>query len=392
MESQAVLPGLRSTGSVNPKQLPDVEFEEKVDPGIETLYEEGEMTRREGADQKALAQLFNTSDLMCDAATALIDDSFFRCFTSAPPDNWNFNWYLFPAWCIGFVVRHLVMFPLRLLLIFLVMTSFFAMFFPLQILMKDTPTRRQWERTLVQFIAVGWMAAWSAVVKYHGPRPAPRTGCIWVANHSSMIDYTILTAYMPFAAIMQLQPGWVGFLQKRVLSCLGCLWFHRTEVKDRQIVAQRMHEHIRDPAATPLLVFPEGTCVNNEYTVMFKRGAFDLGATVCPIAIKYNKIFVDAFWNSRRQPFSWYMFKLLTSWALVADVYFLPPQQQQEGESAVEFAQRVQKMIADVAQLRIVPWDGYLKYYNLASKRPQLVETRRRTIAKGMYACINPVE
>jgi hypothetical protein len=33
------------------------------------------------------------------------------------------------------------------------------------------------------------------------------------------------------------------------------------------------------PAAgsTPLLIFPEGTCVNNEYCVMFKRGAFDLG-------------------------------------------------------------------------------------------------------------------
>lgn len=61
-------------------------------------------------------------------------------------------------------------------------------------------------------------------------------------------------------------------------------------------------------------------------------------------------------------------FKLLTSWALVADVYFLPPQSLQEGESAVDFAQRVQKMIADVARLRIVPWDGYLKYYNLASK------------------------
>ena len=39
--------------------------------------------------------------------------------------------------------------------------------------------------------------------------------------------------------------------------------------------------------------------MNNEYCVMFKRGAFDLGVTVCPIAIKYNKIFVDAFWNRR---------------------------------------------------------------------------------------------
>lgn len=38
--------------------------------------------------------------------------------------------------------------------------------------------------------------------------------------------------------------------------------------------------HVNDPDTPPLLIFPEGTCVNNEYCVMFKRGAFDLGATV----------------------------------------------------------------------------------------------------------------
>ena len=46
-----------------------------------------------------------------------------------------------------------------------------------------------------------------------------------------MIDYIILTAYSPFAVIMQLHPGWVGFLQTKVLNCLGCLWFNRTEVR-----------------------------------------------------------------------------------------------------------------------------------------------------------------
>ena len=69
-------------------------------------------------------------------------------------------------------------------------------------------------------------------------------------------------------------------------------------------------------AGVPLLIFPEGTCVNNEYCVMFKRGAFDLGATVCPVAIKYNKIFVDAFWNSKRQSFTAH---------LVCSASFLPP-------------------------------------------------------------------
>lgn len=82
------------------------------------------------------------------------------------------------------------------------------------------------------------------------------------------------------------------------------LFFVVLQVKDRKLVGERMKAHVAAADTTPLLIFPEGTCVNNEYCVMFKRGAFDLGCTVCPIAIKYNKIFVDAFWNSRRQSFT----------------------------------------------------------------------------------------
>ena len=58
----------------------------------------------------------------------------------------------------------------------------------------------------------------------------------------------------------------------------------------------------------------------------------------------------------------------MSSWALVGDVWFLEPQQRLEGESAIEFAGRVQRLIAERAKLEIVPWDGYLKYYNLEKK------------------------
>ena len=95
----------------------------------------------------------------------------------------------------------------------------------------------------------------------------------------------------------------------------------RAQVKDRLIVAQRMKAHVQAPDTTPLLIFPEGTCVNNEYCVMFKRGAFDLGATVCPVAIKYNKIFVDAFWNSKRQSFTAHLVRrleLAVAWRCMA--------------------------------------------------------------------------
>ena len=32
------------------------------------------------------------------------------------------------------------------------------------------------------------------------------------------------------------------------------------------------------------------------------------------------------------------------------------------------------------AKLRVVPWDGYLKYYNLGDKHPGLIEKRRKVI------------
>ena len=76
------------------------------------------------------AALLDTGDLMCDAADALIDDSFFRCFTSAPPDPWNWTWYLFPQWCLGVVLRYFILFPLRLALVLagmcLGLTAFFS--------------------------------------------------------------------------------------------------------------------------------------------------------------------------------------------------------------------------------------------------------------------------
>ncbi len=100
---------------------------------------------------------------------------------------------------------------------------------------SDHARRSRWEQSLVQFQCQMFVASWTGVVRYHGPRPVNRPNHVWVCNHTSMIDYIILCAYSPFAVIMQLHPGWVGFLQTRVLNCLGCLWFNRTEVRPRSI-------------------------------------------------------------------------------------------------------------------------------------------------------------
>lgn len=96
--------------------------------------------------------------------------------------------------------------------------------------LQDQRRRLSWERTLVQFQCRMFVASWTGVVRYHGPRPVNRPNNVWVCNHTSMIDYIILTSYSPFAVIMQLHAGWIAFIQTRVLSCLGCLWFNRNEV------------------------------------------------------------------------------------------------------------------------------------------------------------------
>ena len=57
--------------------------------------------------------LLNISPFMTDAAAAMVDDSFMRCFQQHPPDPWNWNVYLFPTWVLGCVVRYCILYPLR---------------------------------------------------------------------------------------------------------------------------------------------------------------------------------------------------------------------------------------------------------------------------------------
>eukprot|EP00803_Ostreobium_quekettii_P001706 evm.model.scf_582.10 EVM.evm.TU.scf_582.10 scf_582:55705-60927(+) len=361
----------------------DMEAKNELERKVEKSYVDADEERLASAKGSLLQEVLDISSVLSDGAACLVDDSFFRCFTSATPDPWNWNFYLFPLWACGVVIRYLLLFPIRLLLLLGGFAVFLTSFFTVQLTMRDCALKRRLEKALCRFQFTMFVVSWTGVIKFHGPRPTAAPNRVWVANHTSMIDYIILSSYFPFAVIMQLHPGWVGWLQRRVLNCLGCLWFKRTEAKDRKLVMEKMRNHIRDPRS-PLLIFPEGTCVNNEYSVMFKRGAFDIGATVCPIAIKYNKIFVDAFWNSRRQSFTQHLLKLMSSWAVVCDVYFLEPQTLRPGESWQSLASRVQGMIAKRAQLRVVSWDGYLKYYNLGEKHPQLIEKRRRVFANSI--------
>ncbi|XP_057686891.1 glycerol-3-phosphate acyltransferase 3-like isoform X3 [Corythoichthys intestinalis] len=123
----------------------------------------------------------------------------------------------------------------------------------------------------------------------------------------------------------------------------------------------RLKDHVNDKTKLPILIFPEGTCINNTSVMMFKKGSFEIGATIYPVAIKYDPKFGDAFWNSSKYSMVNYLLRMMTSWALVCNVWYLPAMHQQEGEDAVQFANRVKSAIAHQGGLVDLQWDGGLK-------------------------------
>ena len=56
-----------------------------------------------------------------------------------------------------------------------------------------------------------------------------------------------------------------------------------------------------------------------------------------------------------------YLLMMMTSWAIVCDVWYLPPMQKLPDEDAAVFAARVKNEIAKKGGLVELDWDGQLK-------------------------------
>ncbi|EDW01946.1 glycerol-3-phosphate acyltransferase 3 isoform X4 [Drosophila grimshawi] len=203
-------------------------------------------------------------------------------------------------------------------------------------------------------------SAISAVITYHNEDNRPSSG-ICVANHTSPIDVLVLMCDTNYSLIGQRHGGFLGVLQRALARASPHIWFERGEAKDRLIVAERLKQHVSDPNNPPILIFPEGTCINNTSVMQFKKGSFEVGGVIYPVAIKYDPRFGDAFWNSSKYSMMQYLYMMMTSWAIVCDVWYLPPMYRQDGESAIDFANRVKGVIAKQGGLVDLVWDGQLK-------------------------------
>ncbi|KXJ14427.1 glycerol-3-phosphate acyltransferase 4 [Exaiptasia diaphana] len=310
-------------------------------------------------------------DFFKSGCEAIIDDEVTKRFSAAELESWNLltrtnkNYHyvstkLSIIWVLGFLFRYCILLPLRLTLVIYglgLLTLSTAVLAQL----PESNFRKRVDRICMLASFRILARALSAVITSHNKHNMAKGGGICVANHTSPIDVLILACENSYSMIGQRQPGLFGFIQKILAKSQDHIWFERFEMKDRMIVTKRLREHVEDPSKNPMLIFPEGTCINNTSVMMFKKGSFEIGGVIYPVAIKYDSTFGDAFWNSSAEGFGQYLLMLFTSWAIVCDVWYLEPMYKKENETSVQFANRVKGEIAQQGGLVDLIWDGQLK-------------------------------
>ncbi|CAF94330.1 unnamed protein product, partial [Tetraodon nigroviridis] len=302
---------------------------------------------------------------------SIVDDQVTQRFSSEELASWNLltrtnqnfryiSLRLTIFWGMGVFVRYCVLFPLRITLAVIGLSWLIIGTILVGLLPESSVT--SWLSELVHLTCYRICArGLSATIHYHNRENKPRKGGICVANHTSPIDVVILANDGCYAMVGQIHGGLMGVIQRSMVRACPHVWFERSEMKDRHAVTSRLRAHVAAKTKLPILIFPEGTCINNTSVMMFKKGSFEIGGTIYPVTIKYDPRFGDAFWNSSKYNMVSYVLRMMTSWAIVVNVWYLPPMTIREGEDAAQFANRVKSAIAHQGGLLDLPWDGGLK-------------------------------
>ncbi|XP_050505811.1 glycerol-3-phosphate acyltransferase 4 isoform X2 [Diabrotica virgifera virgifera] len=315
-------------------------------------------------------ELSNVFEYVKAGVEAIIEDQVTSRFEAEELKNWNLlirtnrgyefiSWKLTFLWLGGFFIRYFFLFPLRLII-----CCFGVFWLTLCTALVGYVKPGEFKTSINKYVSImcfGILSrAISSVITYHNEENKPKNG-ICVANHTSPIDVLILMCDNCYSLIGQRHGGFLGIFQRALARASPHIWFERSETRDRSAVANRLKEHVSNPKNPPILIFPEGTCINNTSVMQFKKGSFEVGSVIYPVAIKYDPRFGDAFWNSSRFSMVQYLYMMMTSWAIVCDVWYLPPMYQRENESAIDFANRVKSVIAKQGGLVDLVWDGGLK-------------------------------
>ncbi|CAD5230129.1 unnamed protein product [Bursaphelenchus okinawaensis] len=209
-----------------------------------------------------------------------------------------------------------------------------------------------------------YTAGTGLVARYHNIEHRPSRPGVAVSNHLSPNDIQIICADVDpnreylYIVTGQKHTGIIWAIERLVEQLCPSMWLERTNAEERLKFQQDVLRVAR--SSGPVLIFPEGYCTNNTKVLQFRKAVFGENVQIHPVALKQNARYGDAFWWEDN--FGKYLIRLLTSWATVYDITYLPAQTRLPGETAEEFASRVQQLIAEAIDVDPSPYDGGVYY------------------------------
>ncbi|CAD5220896.1 unnamed protein product [Bursaphelenchus okinawaensis] len=282
-------------------------------------------------------------------------------------EYWNFS--IFPGtesatdlavYALSCFIRYGILFPIRLqLLIFA--SAFIGLAGIVSYIKPYTQRQRLY---CCSVYARSFSASMGLVATYHNRENVPRAPGVAMANHLTANDIQYMFADLHlnveepqgYTVTGQLHKGIIGYIIKMSARIAPIYFLDRSKPEERKNFQKNVVEAARTGKLDPVLLFPEGYCSNNTGVMQMRKAAFEEGINVYPIAIKQHAILGDSFWNE--PTFLPYIFRVMASWCINYDVYYLPKQQRQPTEDGEQFAARIQKQIADKIGVPAVPFGG----------------------------------
>ncbi|KAG2204801.1 hypothetical protein INT47_004076 [Mucor saturninus] len=256
------------------------------------------------------------------------------------------------------LIRYGILFPLRFVALGASTAAFFITL-PIAVTLQNSNL----VSLAVKYYCKGILFSLGVKVNYIGQKPEINEPHVFVANHTSYLDYILLSANkFPHAVVMARHTGALGFLQNNGLNYLHSLTFDRANITERRDLSESLKRHVKsaDTWKNPMIIFPEGTCVNNKYVIRFQKGAFELGVKVCPVGIKYGRQWGDPYWDTRKG-FMHYAYYRMTRWMTSVNIVYCPPVSPRIEETASQYSDRVKDVIATSIGLENVNFNGMAK-------------------------------
>jgi len=161
----------------------------------------------------------------------------------------------------------------------------------------------------------------------------------------TVLSVTILTVTVLSVTVLSVTVLSVTILTVTVLS-VTILTVTILSVTALSLYSQSLHSHYTDSHCTLTILT----------VTILSVATHSLSTLSVILLLQYDSRFADCFWNSSKYTMLEHIGMLLTSWAIVADVWYLPPATQLEGESAISFANRIKSEIAQQGGLVDLEW------------------------------------